>query len=207
MGRSAEKRSAESWLAGIVAGRWSNVSPLCARIPARCVEDNVKLRSGILSLILVSGLAAAQDWPFREYPAVVSREKPASPKLETPLARAHVTIIRAAVRRGPNFAGHYTVVVWGCGTACGVYVIVDNRTGQIYEPPEISKGVDLGFAGPAFRADSSLMIVASCADPSEYGVKGCQRKFYRWDGLRLVLLKAESVTAAEVAQRHLHMNR
>jgi hypothetical protein len=161
----------------------------------------VNLRAGILSLFLASGLAAAQEWPFSEYPAVVSGEKPAAPKLETSLAREHVTIIRAAVRRGPNFAGHYTVAVWGCGTACGVYVIVDDHTGEVYEPPEISKGVDLGFAEPGFRADSSLMVVANCPDPTEYGFNNCERKFYKWDGSRLVLLKAEAVTAAEFPQR------
>src|SRR5438105_1150903 len=31
---------------------------------------------------------------------------------------------------GPNFAGHYTVVTWGCGTECQMHAILDGRTGQ-----------------------------------------------------------------------------
>src|SRR5919109_618999 len=32
---------------------------------------------------------------------------------------------------GPNFAGHFTVVTWGCGTGCQIAAIVDARTGQL----------------------------------------------------------------------------
>lgn len=39
--------------------------------------------------------------------------------------------IREGVRGGPNFAGHYTLVIWGCGTQCGNFAIVDDETGKI----------------------------------------------------------------------------
>jgi hypothetical protein len=78
-----------------------------------------------------------------------------------------------------------------------VYVIVDDSTGRVYEPSEISISVDLGYDGPHFRVDSSLMVVASCPDPRVYGLKNCQRNFYRWDGRRLILLSSEPVTKAE----------
>jgi hypothetical protein len=155
----------------------------------------MKLCPEILSIVLVGVLAAAQQWPFQAYPAVVSKAKPVSLKLETRLARERISGIRKAVQHGPNFAGHYTVADWGCGTECGVFVIVDDFTGRAYDPPEISKGVDLGLAGPDFRVNSSLMVVASCPDPRVYGLKNCQRNFYRWDGSRLILLYSEPVTA------------
>lgn len=152
-------------------------------------------------LLAVSmGTAWGQPWPFQKYAAAIYRGAPARPKLESALAREHVTMIRKAVVRGPNFAGHYTVVDWGCGTSCGVYVIVNDRTGKVYEPPEISKGVDLGVAGPEFRPDSTLMVVASCPPPEVYGLKNCERKFYKWDGSRFVLLKAEPVIATETGR-------
>jgi hypothetical protein len=157
----------------------------------------MKLQAAILLIAVSGGTATGQSWPFQKYPATVFDGQPARPKLETPLAREHVTIIRKAASRGPNFAGHYTVVDWGCGTSCGVYVIVDDLTGKIYEPPEISKGVDLGVAGPKFRPNSTLMVVASCPPPEVYGLKNCQRKFYKWDGSRLVLLLTEPATATE----------
>lgn len=164
----------------------------------------MKIQVGILLLLLITGKSGAQGWPFQKYPAAVLRERPVVPRLSTPIGREHASIIRTAVRRGPNFAGHYTIAVWGCATACGVYVIVDDRTGKVYAPPEISKGVDLGFSEPAFRIDSSLIVIASCPDPWEYRIKGCERKFYRWDGTQLVLLKAEAVTEADAPKRDYH---
>jgi hypothetical protein len=148
-------------------------------------------------LLLLSGTATGEEWPFRMYPAEVFHGKPVVPKPATPMARSHISRIRAAVRRGPNFGGHYTVVGWGCGTSCEAFVILDYRTGKIYEPPEISRGVDLGIAGPVFKPDSSLMVVASCPLPEIYGLKNCERKFYRWDGERLLVLKKEPVTRNE----------
>ena len=157
----------------------------------------MKLGVAIFFLALSIGTAPGQAWPFQKYPAAIFHGKAALPKAEIPLAREHISIIRAAVARGPNFAGHYTVVDWGCGTSCGVYVIVDARTGKIYEPPEISRGVELGVAGPEFRPDSTLMVIASCPPPEVYGLKNCERKFYRWDGARLLLLRTEPVTATK----------
>ena len=149
----------------------------------------------ILLIAVLIGTATSQSWPFEEHAVTVFQGRPASPKLETPLVKEHGTIIRKAAMRGANFAGHYRVVDWGCGTACGVYVIVDERTGKVFEPPEISKGVDLGVAGPEFRRDSTLMVVASCPPPEAYGLKNCEKKFYTWNGTRLMLLKTEHVTS------------
>jgi len=35
----------------------------------------------------------------------------------------------------PNFAGHYVVIVWGCGAQCVMMAIVDVKTGIVYDPP------------------------------------------------------------------------
>jgi hypothetical protein len=152
----------------------------------------------VISRFMVGAAApAGESFPFDEYQAgPLFHGRPAVPRAETPLARDHTDIIRKAVRRGPNFAGHYTVVNWGCGSSCGTYVIVDNRTGRIYEPQEISKGVELGVAGPEHRPNSTLMVVASCPPPEQYGYKNCERKFYKWNGSKLILLKTEPVNSA-----------
>jgi hypothetical protein len=163
---------------------------------------NMKLHPKIILIVLLGVMATAEQWPFQNYPAVVSKHKPAPLKLETAKAKQHITAIRKAVRRGPNFAGHYTVAGWGSGTEVAVYVIVDDSTGRVYEPPEISISVDLGLgdAEPAFRVDSSLMVLASCLDARVYGLKNCRRNFYRWDGSQLILLSSEPVTATPNGQ-------
>jgi hypothetical protein len=156
---------------------------------------NVKLRQTMLILTLFgsAGAAAGQQWSFQQYPAKIHCAKPAPLKLEVPVAKEHASRIRSAIQGCPNFAGDYTVVNWGCGTECAVYVIVDNHTGKIYAPPEISRGISLGIGGPEFRPDSSLMVVSNCPDPRLYGLSECKRNFYRWNGSRLLLLKSEPV--------------
>lgn len=92
-------------------------------------------------VLLLFGLAARAEtadssrWSFEHYPAVKDfRGNPAKPILLTPHERIFRTQIRTQARTGPNFAGHYTVVKWGCGAPCLAFAIVNARTGAIYAP-------------------------------------------------------------------------
>jgi len=51
-----------------------------------------------------------------------------------------------------NFAGHYTFVFWGCGSPCQSSMLIDRKTGKIYNAPEASLGYD-------FRVNSRMLIV------------------------------------------------
>lgn len=51
-----------------------------------------------------------------------------------------------------NFAGHYTLVFWGCGSPCKISMIIDRLTGKIYESPTSSLGYE-------FKSDSRMLIV------------------------------------------------
>ena len=82
---------------------------------------------------------------------------------------------------------------WGCGTSCGSYVIIDASSGQTYEPPELVN-VELGVAGPEYRLNSTLLVLANCPPPEVQGNKDCEKKFYKWDGSRLILLKGQPVS-------------
>jgi len=33
---------------------------------------------------------------------------------------------------GPNFAGQFTLVRWGCGSSCIMYAVVSAKTGRVY---------------------------------------------------------------------------
>jgi hypothetical protein len=92
----------------------------------------------------------------------------ALPILETDKERKFETEIRDGVSKGwgvfdgitgkelrgprPNFAGHYTLVSFGCAelalTACFSAAIVDLETGRVYRAP--SPTVDSGFKLPYF---------------------------------------------------------
>src|SRR5579872_5010248 len=67
---------------------------------------------------------------FKDFPAPVAAPvKPARPRLTSADGRAFRTVLRDGAARGPNFAGHYAVVVWGCGSSCADMAIVDTRSG------------------------------------------------------------------------------
>jgi len=93
---------------------------------------------------------------FEDFPAHSRyRGKPAPVDIHnSELARTYRTRLREGVRKGPNFAGHYTVVDWGCGSNCQVYAVVDTRTGKVF-------GTIGGERGADFKVDSSLFV----ADP------------------------------------------
>lgn len=80
--------------------------------------------------------AAGERAPeFSDYfTADVYSGEPAPVDFETyPDAKAFTTRIEDGAKQGPNFAGHYTVVSWGCGTACQVSAVIDAKTGAIVE--------------------------------------------------------------------------
>ena len=56
-------------------------------------------------------------------------------------------------KQKPNFAGHYVLDSFGCGTGCMASAIVDLRTGAVYRAPfhEPTNG------DKSFRADSRLV--------------------------------------------------
>src|SRR5664279_959817 len=93
----------------------------------------------VLFVAVTAGQAQSPDsepYPFAQYPAsVVFKGIPAPPKLATARQQEFRTVPRDGAKKGPNFAAHYTVVIWGCGTSCAQFAIVDAITGRTYDPP------------------------------------------------------------------------
>jgi hypothetical protein len=71
------------------------------------------------------------------------------------LARAYRTRLREGAKKGPNFAGHFTLVSWGCGTSCQEWAIIDARMGRVFD------WVVRSTAGGEFYPNSRLLIVDS----------------------------------------------
>lgn len=68
-------------------------------------------------------------------------------------ARQFRTLLKTGAESGPNFAGRFTVVVWGCGTECQSFAVIDARTGRVHDPPTAAElGLD-------FRLDSRLLVI------------------------------------------------
>jgi len=45
------------------------------------------------------------------------------------------TRITEEMKTGPNFAGHYAIVIIGCGTACKFAFVADIANGKVYDFP------------------------------------------------------------------------
>lgn len=68
--------------------------------------------------------------------------------------RAHIfkSQLEKSVGQPANFAGHYVVLSWGCGTSCQVVATVDVETGVARLAPFSTS------LGSEFRADSRLFV-------------------------------------------------
>ncbi|MBI3935017.1 MAG: hypothetical protein HY316_10025 [Acidobacteria bacterium] len=157
-----------------------------------------------LALILLTLQAKPPDLRFEDYPAGdIFRGTPAAPKIVEPWVRMYRIRIREGISKGsgvhhydepqvrldrieayprgnqyngPNFAGHYFVVTWGCGTGCLRMAVVDAITGKIYPPPlSVSKQDPLvipmfgmGWALFDFRVESRLFAMSTCTEKSAW---------------------------------------
>jgi hypothetical protein len=101
---------------------------------------------------------------------------------DNPKALTFRTILKEAVKNGPNFSRKYVITTWGCGTECQSLAVIDGNNGNVYFP-EI--GSELGID---FEIESTLLIV----NPPDhiYSVYGpdvnkwpewVNTRFYEWD--------------------------
>ena len=136
---------------------------------------------------------------FEEF--LVSDSAPLTPApvdlFSDPKARRFATVLRAGTRAGPNFAGRYTVISWGCGSPCVELAVVDARTGHVYMHP------DRLVRPPIFRRDSRLLA----HDPTGFMTDTLGHpifnllQYFEWDGTQLRVLDSLSVDSLRIARR------
>ncbi|HKV41132.1 MAG TPA: hypothetical protein VJX67_18135 [Blastocatellia bacterium] len=139
-----------------------------------------------------AGLARTQTQSprFEDFPAGKPfAGKPVALKLTTRNARKYRTVLREGAAAGPNFAGHYAIVTWGCGSSCVQFAVVDEITGDVYFPSfyvAASVGSDQDsehLPEPLqFKLNSKLLVVTGNLNEAEKG--GVYN--YKWEGNRLV---------------------
>lgn len=158
------------------------------------------IRAFICSLIAGSLAGAAEKPQFETYPPIRSFEgKPARPRFATLGQRQFRTIIEDAVKQGPNFAGHFRLVEWGCGTGCLSIAVVDVASGLVYDGPfgRLPRGSiylgpppDPDTTGLSFRPESRLLIAAGCPNWDK-----CGEYYYDWTGNRFKLILRTAIRA------------
>src|SRR5690349_17331640 len=133
-------------------------------------------------LIHANDLTDPKAPKFSDYPAS-ARGSVARPKLDlasNPIARTYRTRLRNAIAEGSNYAGHYTVALWGCGTSCVMFAVVNLESGRVVTPKSFTtvSGDHLvaddclctagGLSwGLRFARDSTLLVVVGELDEDE----------------------------------------
>jgi hypothetical protein len=91
-----------------------------------------------------------------------------------------------------NFAGKFTIALWGCGSGCIQMAVIDEENGAVYDGPfkTLSAGdfhtLKIYVPYLDFRANSRLAIVSGCR---EEDLSKCAAFYYKWMGARFLLLK------------------
>jgi hypothetical protein len=153
----------------------------------------------LVSFAFVSLSVGAQPIPqFDDYRVTeIFRGAPARPVLATSEQRRYRTRITAGVsesfKPGPNFAGHYVVIQWGCGSQCVMMAIVDTKTGAVYDPPLSGTGSELYIPldnlskmETEYHRGSSLMVLRDACR----NFRGeCGTYYFNWRENKFALVK------------------
>lgn len=120
--------------------------------------------------ICLYGLSDVRHQPrFADYPARRTASRPALPVLASAGARRYRAMLRRGAARGPDFAGNFTIVRWGCGSACVAWAIADARSGRVFFPAGLGTVVGMHALDDrlAYRADSRLLAVIGAPEEDE----------------------------------------
>ena len=85
-----------------------------------------------------------------------------------PEAEMFRTAINKAVSAGANYAGHYTIATWGCGTDCFGYAVVDLITGEIVTISSVNESYNIN----GLEVKGRYLIVSPV-------YKGQDKKYYK----------------------------
>jgi hypothetical protein len=115
---------------------------------------------------------------FRDYRVKnIYRGEPATPMI-TKEFRGARTRIREGAKSQVEFAGHYTIPRWGCGTDCNGFVIVDSISGRVFDGLGIAGlalpwlqqyGGDDAIPRMEFYPNSRLLKINACPNEKDCG--------------------------------------
>lgn len=100
--------------------------------------------------------------------------------------------LRYATQSGPNFAGHYMVAEWGCGSTCQDGMIIDIATGKVYDP--FTKATS---RGTYYKLNSNLFVADPYSDdtPLVEEILRIPVKYYIWKDNKLSQIYQEECSS------------
>lgn len=127
----------------------------------------------VVPLICVATLFAASAGKrpaFKDFPVEeIFHGKPVAPILVTKKQKLYRTMIREGARSKVEFAGHYTVPAWGCGSGCSEFAIVDSITGKVYDCPYVGDYPYQMIDRLQYHPNSRLFKINGCPNESDCG--------------------------------------
>lgn len=164
---------------------------------------NMKLVILTATLIFLSTICFAQQSKkapnFGDFPLTVYRGKVASLKLRShPKARMYRTMLHLSIQDGVNFAGHYIIGTWGCGSNCLTIAIIDAKTGNVFFPSELldfGQGFEFKEGNEEnplqFKPNSNLIIAEGILGFDIDNSSKSGKYYFVWKGNHLRLVRKE----------------
>jgi len=123
--------------------------------------------TGLILAIASVGFAQSKTPTFERYAVKVETIKNVKVNLKShKYANMFRTNLRNAAKEGVNFAGHYILTTWGCGTNCSQTAVIDTRSGRVFFP-EVLQEIGIGYCELpdeveplVSRADSRLLVLS-----------------------------------------------
>lgn len=149
--------------------------------------------AAVFAFALICG--AAEPPRFDDYPSPADWSGPVAPiRLTSPSERMFRTRLTEGAKEKPNFAGHYRVTYWGCGSVCGAGAVIDLAKGNVYPLPLGGKGQgrDRWIAcsalfdgtGDDFHVNSRLFISRCGWNFDKNGKNWPDVYYFLWEGDR-----------------------
>lgn len=136
-----------------------------------------------------------EDFPVRDF----YKGRPAAVDLSSnTLARSYRTRLRKGAKKGPNFAGHYTIVDWGCGSNCQVYAVVDAHTGKVYQTNGGERGASFTVGGSLFIGDPPDPPIGPYPDDP---VESLPARYYVWRNNKFILIYEQACSVVDGSQK------
>ncbi len=120
---------------------------------------------------------------FRQYPAreiYAGNPAPVVFGIDSEAKLFHTRITEGA-KHGPNFAGIYTVIEWGCGTNCQQIAVANARTGRL------SDWITTEL-GSSYQIDSILFVKNPDTKKCSL-LEWCKTSYYSFEKGKFVLIE------------------
>lgn len=145
------------------------------------------------------GFAQSTTPTFTQYAVKVQKIKNVRVNLKSHKnANMFRTNLRNAAKEGVNFAGHYILTTWGCGTNCSQSAIIDARNGRVFFPDQL-EGAGFGFCElpddtePIVSQAGSRLLILSGFKGGDLSVDNapCGVYYLEWTGTNFKQVKFE----------------